>query len=548
MRIALRTLLAVTVLVASETLAVSETRQERVDALFAKWDRDDFPGCALGVIEDGRLSYERGYGMANLEHDVPLSSKSVFRTGSVSKQFAAFAMLLAEQQGKLDLDDDVRKYVPELPEIGEKITIRHLIHHTSGMRDYLVLMGLRGQRDEDFYTEDEVVDALARQERSNFAPGSEYLYSNSGYFLLSQIILRAAGMGLRDFSETNIFAPLKMEHTHFHDDFRRVVKHRAAGYQALDEGGFEISMTTLNMVGDGGVYTTIEDLVAWDRNFYTGEVGGEELRAKRVVPGTLDDGTDQDYAAGLGISKYRGLRTVSHGGSFVGFRAGMLQFPDQRFSTYVLCNVASAQPMRLAHAVSDIYLESDFTEEKDAPIEGELSVPEAELEKWTGTYWDHSTGGLAEIEIVEGSLRWKEAERRFVPLGERRFAAVGATSRSDIRFDADGKSATMTVHSPGQRAFRYERVEPVAPTVGELARAIGLYRCSELDVTYRIELDEDERLVLVRPFDRSLLEAVFQNGFRWDHGSLVFRRNEQEHIESFELAAGRARNFIFERQ
>ena len=229
-------------LLSSALWGAADDATDRVDAIFSEWDRTDSPGCALGVIRNGELIYENAYGMANLEHGVPLSSRSVFRVGSVSKQFAAFAMLLAEQQGKLSLEDDVRRYVPELPETSERITIRHLIHHSSGIRDYLTLMWLAGQRDEDWYTEDDVVDALARQENTNFTPGSEYLYSNAGYFLLSEIIERATGLSLDTFSQEYIFEPLGMGETHFHDDFRHVVPETAPTVIVpLPGGGFEKS-------------------------------------------------------------------------------------------------------------------------------------------------------------------------------------------------------------------------------------------------------------------------------------------------------------------
>ena len=526
-------------------LATSDdARDARVDALFEKWERADSPGCALGVVEDGQLVYKRGYGMANLEHDIRISETSVFRMGSVSKQFAAFAILLAERQGSLSLDDDIRKYLPELPERENIITIRHLIHHTSGMRDYLTLTDLSGYRPEDFFTEADVVEALAAQERSNFEPGEEYLYSNSGYFLLSEVIPRATGLSLKAFSEKYIFAPLKMGDTHFHDDFRHVVKNRAAGYRPLEAGGFETHMTTLNMVGDGGIYTTIEDLLLWDRNFYTGEVGSEEIRKGRLVTGRLNDRTEQDYAFGLVISRYRGLATVSHGGSWVGFRTAMLQFPEQRFSTYVLCNVSTAAPTRLARRVADIYLEDAFTFAANAEPEGAVALSESELRPFEGVYWNEETGGLAELAVEDGALVRKETEQKLTPLGGGRFA----TSEEGVRTEVEIAGAMMTVRSPGQRVFHYERVSSVTPSLAELSRRVGVYRCRELDVTYRIELDDKNRLVMVGPASRSILEPVFENGFRWEWGSVLFTRDQQDAVTGFELASGRARNFIFLRE
>lgn len=522
--------------VSSYAQGVSPARVAAVDALFQEWDRSDSPGCALGVIEDAQLVLERSYGMANLEHGVALSSRSVFRTGSLGKQFTAFAVLVAEQQGKLSVKDDVREYLPELPVTETPITIEHLIHHTSGLRDYLTLMSLAGLRDEDFYTEQDILDRLSRQEHLNFPPGSEYLYSNTGYFLLSQILPRATGMSLAEFSERYLFAPLGMKNTHFHDDFRRIVEGRAQGYRPRASGeGFEIDQTTLNMVGDGGVFTTIEDLLDWDRNFYTGEVGGSELAARRLVTGRLSDGTEQTYAYGLGIGSHAGRRTVSHGGAFVGFRSAMIQFPDDRLSVYVLCNLSSISPMSLAEKVADVLLDVEAETEPEA-------APSAGLEPLAGIYFDDSTGGVVTVNLQDGVLHWAERDADLRPVaGESSLFALG---EARFRFSSGG----LEVTSPGQRPFHYARVEAVEPDVKALVQYVGLYRCRELDVTYRLELDPDSTtLVLDTGAERFALTPLFWDGFRWELGSVVFSRNREGRLRSFELAAGRARDFIFER-
>ena len=343
-----------------------------IDKVFAEYDRPDSPGCALAVIAVGELNYARGYGMANLEHGIPIAYDSVFRTGSVGKQFTAMAIALAAEQGKLSLDDDIRKYLPELPDLGTVVTVRHLVHHTSGWRDYLALMALAGKADADHYTDQDVMDMLARQEALNFEPGTEFLYSNSGYFLLSQIILRATGQTLREFAAENIFKPLGMDNSHYHNDHTEIVPKRASGYAPAggDDGGFRISMTTLPMIGDGGVFTSIEDMLKWDSNFYNNRLGKGDAALIELVetPGVLKNGEALDYAFGLRVSEYRGLRTVGHGGSFVGFRAATLRFPEQNFSVICLCNVSSANPSRLALRVADVYLAEELgpSEERGA--------------------------------------------------------------------------------------------------------------------------------------------------------------------------------------
>ncbi len=385
----------------------------RVDSVFAEYDHTRSPGCALGVIREGRLVLARGYGMANLEHAIALAPTSVFRIGSTSKQFTAAAMVLLQQDGALSLEDDIREYLPELPVYDRPVTIRHLLNHTSGVRDYLTLMTLAGKRGNDWYTDDDVVAMLARQQDLNFPPGNEYLYSNSGYFLLSQIVQRAAGQSLREYAEARIFGPLGMTHTHFHDDHSAVVPHRATGFAPSDHGGFDISMTTLDMVGDGGVFTSVEDLVRWDQNFYEPTVGGPEFLDAMLTRAILVSGDTLDYALGLRHGLYRGLATVSHGGAFVGFRAQMIRFPTERFTVICLCNVSTVNPTRLARRVADIYL-ADRLEPADTAAQSEEQAgaeqpeprapSEAERRRFAGDYYSEELDVVYRIHAADDSL------------------------------------------------------------------------------------------------------------------------------------------------
>lgn len=335
-----------------------------VDAVFSAYNRSDAPGCAVGVIRDGALAFGRGYGMANLEHGIAISPHTVFRTGSVGKQFTAAAIAIAARDGYIALDDPMRRWIPELAVHGDEPTIRQVVHHTSGLRDYLTLMWLRGVRDDDYYTVPEVRALIARQEELNFAPGSTYLYSNSGYFLLGEVLREATGRSLREYAEEVIFAPLGMTHSHFHDDHNHIVPNRAAGYAPM-ETGFRVSQTTLDMVGDGGVFTSIEDLVPW-----VDALNRDSLRPglNRELEGTqrLTGGEDNPYAFGQRLGTYRGARTVSHGGSFVGFRAAIVRFPGLGTGIVTLCNRADADPSDLSMRVADVVLAEEL---EPAPTE-----------------------------------------------------------------------------------------------------------------------------------------------------------------------------------
>ena len=522
-----------------------DSRTDQVDALFEKWDKPDSPGCALGIIENGQFIYKRGYGMANLEYDVPISSNSVFRTGSVSKQFTAMSVVLAAAKGKLSLDDDIRNYIPEMRDYGKTVTIRHLIHHTSGIRDYLVLMSLAGKRNEDYYTNEEVMGKLSRLENLNFPPGDEYLYSNSGYWLLSQIIERATGKTLREWAKEEIFQPLGMENTHFHDDPRMIVNNRASGYRRNKDGSFEISMTQLEMVGDGGVFTNIDDLLKWDRNFDTKTLGGEAVMKEMLTHGELNGGIAQDYAGGLRVASYRGLDSVGHGGSFVGFRAGMIRFPEEKLSAYCLCNVSEIVPTELLSKAADIFLAEQVKDEKVQTVK----LTAAALEKKAGTYWSGRSSRLVDVKFEEGRLlgRFGGAPYELRPMGEERFLATRGQTTAEVRF-IDGQPLTMQVQFEGQRLFEYELVTRVSPAPEELDAYQGSYSCRELDATYEIRLGDEGRLVAkVRYFPDRTLEPVFRDGFRYDRGNIVFERDTEGKITGYRLSAGRARNFVFVR-
>jgi CubicO group peptidase (beta-lactamase class C family) len=455
-----------------------ETRSisDRVDAVFGAYNNRT-PGCSVAVIRNGETILERGYGMANLEYGIALDGDSVLRIGSTSKQFTTASVVLLALDGKMSLDDEIHEFFPELQDYGAPITVRHLIHHTSGLRDYLVLMTLAGKRDLDYYTDQEVVDMLALQTETNFAPGSEFLYSNSGYFLLGQIVLRVTGKTLAEFAAERIFTPLGMKHTHFHDDSTRIVRRRASGYAPKEgsPGEFQISMTTLPMIGDGGVFTTVEDLALWDRNFYTGEVGGQPFLDELHRRGLLSkaDGASEEipYAGGLSHGQHRGLRTVAHGGAFVGFRAELVRFPEQRLSVVCLCNRADANPSRLARQVAEVYLEDQMgpPEEEEGREDDDSSQAKPEIsraapaDKWfAGVYradqldtsyrisYDQEKGELKlEVGNELDSVLERVADYRF----------EGADGFVKLQFEPSGEAnaQSFSVEAGRVRNLRFER-------------------------------------------------------------------------------------------
>ena len=410
--VALAALLATPAGAADEDLKPSDP--SRIDAVFASYDNTRSPGCSIAVVRAGRILFERGYGMADLERGVPLSPESVFRIASTSKQFTAASITLLSLEGKLGLSDDVRRYIPELQPQDPPFTVLHLIHHTSGVRDYLTLMRLAGQRDADYYSDGEVLAMLARQEELNFPAGEEHLYSNSGYWLLSQIISRLYGASMREYAQQRIFEPLGMDSTHFHDEPSEIVPQRALGYAPSGDGGFKISMTQLPMIGDGGVFTTVRDLARWDANFYDSVVGGAAFLDSMLKRAVLNSGEVLPYASGLEHGQYRGLEMVGHGGAFVGFRAQMFRFPEQRATIVCLCNRADATPSRLVRRVADIVLEDQLSapsptgattgEDEPETAEPAITLTLDQSRALVGDYYSGELDAVYHLRSSEGAL------------------------------------------------------------------------------------------------------------------------------------------------
>jgi CubicO group peptidase (beta-lactamase class C family) len=459
------TLLSVLAFLAAAAAPAPETtRAARVDEAFAAWDRTDSPGCVVAVYESGHIAYARGYGMADLERGLRLTPQSVLDLGSISKQFTAFAVHLLARDGRLALDDEVRRYVPELPDYGKPLTLRHLLHHTSGLRDYLTILDLAGFKDEDWTSEDDALQAVVRQRGLNHAPGEKYLYSNTGYFLLSQVVRRASGKSLRDFAQERIFGPLGMTHTQYNDRHDRIVPGRALSYVPEKQGGFALALSDFEQTGDGSLLTTVEDMLAWDRNFTEPAVGGPEVIAEMLRPGRLNDGKEIDYASGLRIGSYRGLPTVRHSGSWVGYHNHYLRFPEQKLSVVCLCNVASAEPGTLAERAAEAFLGDRLLPARPAPP-GPTPSPSpspasrevASPGDYAGTYESDEVCGLPLRLIVEGNRLLARHRTLGGPLQP---AGVDAFLLGEVRLRfvrEGGRVSGLLLDSDPIRGLRYVR-------------------------------------------------------------------------------------------
>jgi CubicO group peptidase (beta-lactamase class C family) len=518
----------------------------KVDEIFTEYDKSSSPGCKVGLYQGAQIVYRRAYGMANLDHDVKLKPASVFHVASVSKQFTAAAILLLAGEGKLSIDDDVRKHIPELPDFGERITIRHLANHTSGIRDQWALLGLAGWRySRDLITDDDVLDLLSRQKDLNFKPGERHVYSNSGYTLMAIIVGRVSGKTFREFTSERIFKPLGMVNTHFRDNFNEIVKDQAYGY-ARDGGEIRLSVTNFDTAGATSLMTTVEDMALWHANFDDPKVGGAKLIAGLLDRGVLNDGRRIEYAFGITHGTYRGLPTVGHGGADAGYRSAYLRFPDQRVGIAVLCNLASTNPTVLAQRVADLYLANKVakpsTEVTDNGPESPLA-PEL-LKTYAGLYWNDAESAARRFEFDDGKLFAVVGRERqaLKSLGGGRFVL---TAGARVLFEADGGAPRVTITNPGGTDDRFVRAEPFLPTPAKLSEFAGTYRSDEIESVYRMVVHEGvlrlERLKS-RPAN---LQPVVTDTFTTQVGTIRFVRDASRTVTGFVLEAGRVRRVRF---
>jgi CubicO group peptidase (beta-lactamase class C family) len=514
--------------------------ERRVDQVFGAYDKSGSPGCALGVIRDGNFVYKRGYGLASLELGVPLTPESVFYMGSVSKQFTAASVVLAAEQGYLSLDDDVHKYVAELPNYGRPITLREMLHHTSGLRDIFTLLTLAGQNAEDIHPTAELLDVVARQKSLNFAPGDEYSYSNTNFFLMSVVIRRATGKPLSQFADENIFQPLGMTHTRFYDDHTAVVAGRVPAYAPRPVTGFRVDWSTnFDKVGDGGLLSSVEDLLLWDRNFYDNKLGKGTLLKELQTRGVLNNGKQIDYALGLVMSEYRGLPVVGHRGALFGYRTELLRFPQQKFSVICLCNVSSSEPSEKVNKVADAYLAGQLAREPAI-----AAAANVDAHPYAGWYRNRVSHSVIQLNVLDGDLEL--FGEKFKARDESHFATPFG---SEMAFEHKQNGAVQMVLSSKDGAPEtFETYEVVKPTAGELEQYAGEYENNELQAKYRCAVKDGKVTLAINWREPEVLEPTVRDEFKDSLGmTIVFRRDSSGRVSGYEVFAGRARNIRFTR-
>ena len=530
----------------AKTQPSDDKSAKKVDAFLSQWDKKDMPGCAVGVVKDGRLIYKRGFGMANLDYDVPNTPSTLFNLASASKPFTAASIALLAQQGKLSLDDDIRKYVPELPKYDDTITIRHLIHHTSGIRDYLGLVFFSGLGTDNVYSPKAILNMLARQKNISFKPGAKHQYSNSGYFLLGIIVERVSGKSLRAFAEENIFKPLGMKNTLFFDNRFEVIKNRASGYRVGPDKSIRARSSLFDLVGSGGVLTTVEDLYLWDQNFYEPKVGNKELISLLTTPGTLNSEEKLDYAFGMWRSEYKGLQVIKHSGNMTGYRAQIVSFPEQKFTVIALCNNSAIFPSVIVEKLAGIYLEGQL--KPDAPSQKRVteSLPEAialsekEALRYAGIYANLETGKVFKLSLKDGKLINSgvlKNEIPVMPISENRFLMVADTNKYELIpvFNTSGTISEMKLITNGGKPDVFITVKPPFDSPQKLSKYGGTYYSDELNADYEISLKGNNLALQISESLEMPLIASYADFFTIPGGeiNLSFTRDDKGKIAGF---------------
>jgi len=517
-----------------------------VDSIFAGQQGTARPGCAVSVVDQGRVVLAKGYGMADVAQGLAVGPNSVFHVASVSKQFTAMSLVLLARAGKLSLDDDIRRYLPEMPDYGHRITIRQLLNHTGGVRDQWNLLITAGWRlGDDLITEQDVMDIVPRQRGLNFVPGTDWLYSNSGFTLAAVIVKRVTGQSLRQFADSALFRPLGMTRTHFHDDNLEIVPGRTRGYTFRD-GSWKETVPNYSTVGATSLFTTVTDLAKWHGQLSLGTVGGRGAIEDLTTRAVLASGDTLAYALGVTIGSYRGARTVSHSGGDPGYQSHLLNFPATGSGVAVLCNSSgTANPVRLAEQTADAMLGGQLQPVVEPPAQ----VAAAQIGGAAGLYWSDSLEAAGRLVIENGLASWRSAfGGPSAPLrssGGRPFLIGVGPATLTVNDDS-----TLLIRTGNGEPTRYRRAAEWTPTAADRAALAGKYASDELGVTWEIVAAGDSLVLHRRKSQPAKLTSVIQDSYTIAaaFGSVVRAvRDKKGRVTGITVGSGRVRRMLFPR-
>ena len=497
------------------------------------------PGCAAAVSLNGEVVFEKAFGLADMEHNVPNSTQTIFESGSVAKQFTAAALVLLQQDGKLSIDDPVRKYVPELPDYGAKLTIRHLLNHTAGLRDWGTVLSLTGVgRGDRVVSQDLAFDVITHQRALDFTPGAEYSYSNSGYNLAAIIVERVSKQKFPAFVEERLFKPVGMKNSSWRDDYQRIVPGRAQAYSRQANGPWRLNMPFMNVYGNGGMLTTVGDWMKWNAMLDSQSLGAALVDALETR-GVLNDGRKIAYALGLEVGSYKGLKDVSHGGATAGYQTFLARYPDNKVSVGVMCNGTSPSAGGMAASITDeIFGPFPETAKTEPP-----KVSEEELKKFVGVWRNEKTHFPARFLIENGVSRWMGA--RLVPMGGGQFTA--GDNKLVFALDNDGKPSAAEVVDSNGEVRRFAPEVEWKPTAADLAAFTGEWFSEEAGATYHVVVDGDKAFIKQRPATRLAMQPLYKDHFTVPGYIVWFTRNKDRKVNGMHVGASRMRDMPFVR-
>jgi CubicO group peptidase (beta-lactamase class C family) len=538
---------------------LSKEEEKNIDSLFVSWNKPNHPGGVVGIMKEGKVVFSRAYGLASLEYLVPNTPDTRFNIASVSKQFTSMGIVLLDIRGKLSVDDDIRSHLPELPQFEDTITIRHLIHHTSGMRSLHDLLGLAGWRRDDYRTNEDLFRFMKNQKDLNFEPGEEYLYCNSGYMLMADIIEKVTGEKFAEWMKVNIFEPLGMIHTYVEDDYTRVVPVNATSYYGSAESGFSRAIEFWGYVGSGNIHSTAEDLLKWLTNYDYPQPGWEKAFQQMQTHGILNNGDTLDYAFGIVIDKYKGEKRLQHSGSIGGYRSFVQAFPDHELNMVVLSNFSSSGISSKSGSISDLLLHLEKEGDGDGLVKVDEieSVPlsEKEMKKYCGFYWSEKGRYSRKIYLKDDTLRYfrsDSTESKLLPVGETTFRMLDVSSVVMVRFEfLENNQKAMIVQVDDDEPVHSEGYEPPVITKELLNSYTGRYYSPELDTHYSIFVQGDSLLMGNHSrhgdFKINILRENDLEGIQSPFQGIRVKRDSKGIILGLYVSNGRVRNLWFEK-
>ena len=534
---------------------IPKNLEGKIDSIFQKYNNPKTPGIAIGIIKKGDLIFDRGYGIANLEYNIPVSDSTVFTLCSVSKQFTILGIMLLVEKGLISLNDDIRTYVPELPDYGNVITLRHLANNTSGLRSNLQLLGLKGYIADDMINQRTVDEIIFKQRELNFAPGEEYNYSNSGFVLLAKVIEKVSRQSFSSYMKENIFNPLNMDDTFVMDNYQKVVKNKASSYEILNNE-FVFAPSNYSYVGASGIYTTLKDFSKWAANFANAKVGNQKIFNEMSTKGILNNGKESFYALGQIVQDYHGLKRIWHSGADAGYRSYIGRFPDQKISIILLSNNASVHAEGEALKVANIFLEPFYDKNDDNGKQENqkfhfINLPLKQKEKLTGHYLSKNYEVIRNIEIQNDTLfyiRANQGNRKssLKPINEKRFV-LGSKNNVHVSFEEKDVLKVLVNNKEVETYFKYT---PKTYTIKELQEFTGKFYSDELETTYELKIEGDNLVIWNSRIGSVKINPLKRDTFlgtSWIFNSLFFERNEKKQITGLRVSGQRIKNIYFEK-